>query len=53
MWMHFYDSQRWGSDDPIFETVIGFAHPRLTVEVGSWKGRSASSRSAVGPESSP
>ncbi len=35
------DLQGWGSDDPIFETVIGFARPRLIVEVGSWKGRSA------------
>lgn len=35
------DLEGWGSDDPIFDTVIAHARPRLIVEVGSWKGRSA------------
>ena len=35
------DLQGWGADDPVFEAIINFVKPRLIVEVGSWKGRSA------------
>jgi Methyltransferase domain len=35
------DLQGWGSDDPIFAAVIDYVRPRLIVEVGTWKGRSA------------
>lgn len=35
------DIQGWGHDDPIFEYVMQHWHPRLILEVGSWKGASA------------
>lgn len=35
------DMQGWGSDHPVFRTVIEAVRPRLIVEVGSWKGASA------------
>jgi len=56
MWQHFFqdnpydgfdptsfpdDVQGWGSDDPIFERLIEYLRPKIIVEVGTWKGRSA------------
>ena len=35
------DLQGWGSTDPIFKQLIDGLKPRLIVEVGTWKGRSA------------
>ena len=35
------DTQGWGSDHPVFEKVITIVRPKLIIEVGSWKGRSA------------
>lgn len=35
------DIQGWGDDDPIFDYVIRHWHPRLILEVGTWKGASA------------
>jgi predicted O-methyltransferase YrrM len=35
------DLQGWGSDDHIFGQIIAKVKPRLIIEVGSWKGRSA------------
>ena len=35
------DMQGWGSDHPVFEKVITAVRPKLIIEVGSWKGRSA------------
>jgi predicted O-methyltransferase YrrM len=35
------DTQGWGSDDPIFQTLIETFRPKLIVEVGTWKGASA------------
>lgn len=35
------DLQGWGSDHPVFAEAIRALKPRLIVEVGTWKGRSA------------
>lgn len=35
------DMQGWGSHEPVFETIIGARRPKVIVEVGTWKGRSA------------
>jgi hypothetical protein len=35
------DLQGWGSDSPIFETLISQEKPQRSIEVGSWKGASA------------
>jgi hypothetical protein len=35
------DLQGWGSNHPIFDTLISAVRPSLIVEVGSWKGASA------------
>jgi hypothetical protein len=37
----------WGSDAPIFGTLIGEVRPRLIIEVGSWKGASALHMAAI------
>ncbi len=35
------DLQGWGSDHAVFEKVISSLRPKIIIEVGSWKGRSA------------
>jgi hypothetical protein len=35
------DLQGWGSDDPIFQSILSQLKPKLLIEVGSWKGLSA------------
>lgn len=38
---HPHDPQGWGSNHPIFRTLVAELRPKLIVEVGSWKGASA------------
>lgn len=40
-WRYPQDLQGWGSEAPVFRRVIAELKPRLIVEVGTWKGRSA------------
>jgi hypothetical protein len=35
------DTQGWGAGHKIFDVVIGAIRPKLIIEVGSWKGKSA------------
>ena len=35
------DIQGWGSDSPVFKTIIERIQPTLIIEVGTWKGASA------------
>lgn len=35
------DMQGWNSEGPIFDLVLTEAQPKLIIEVGTWKGRSA------------
>jgi predicted O-methyltransferase YrrM len=35
------DLQGWGSDHYLFERIVTFLKPKLIIEVGSWKGKSA------------
>ena len=44
------DMQGWNSDSPVFEAVLRTLHPRLIVEVGSWKGASAIHMAKLAPE---
>jgi acetyltransferase-like isoleucine patch superfamily enzyme/predicted O-methyltransferase YrrM len=41
------DLQGWGSDSPVFRSVIAELKPRLIVEVGTWKGGSAVHMAAI------
>lgn len=36
-----YDDQGWGGNHPIFRELIKLTRPKLIVEIGTWKGRSA------------
>ena len=35
------DLQGWGSDSPVFKTIIERLQPEIVIEVGTWKGASA------------